>query len=170
MPKTILFIIAQEGFRDEELFIPKQLCEQAGLKCTVASITTNEARGKLGGKITPDIAVKDIKADDYSLCVVVGGPGSIKLSDYPEVLKKVREFKNKGKKLAAICYGPTVLAKAGLLKGRKISAYQDEISVPILEHGGAVLTSEAVHYEDDLVTAAGPFASEEFGKALINIL
>lgn len=170
MAKKVLFIIAQEGFRDEELFVPKSVCEGAGLKCIVASITTNEAHGKLGGKIKPDIAVKDVKVTDYDLCAVVGGPGAPKLSDYPEVSEKLNEFTKAGKKMGAICYAPTVLAKAGLLRGKKVSAYQDEFSVPILQDGGAQLTDEAVSRDGDLVTAAGPFAAEEFGKALVDMM
>lgn len=168
--KKILFIIAQEGFRDEELFVPKSICEGAGFKCVVASVTTNEAHGKLGAMIKPDVAVKDAKVEDYELCVVIGGPGAPKLADYPEVTEKLNEFQKHGKKMAAICYAPTVLAKAGLLRGRKITAYQDEYSLPILQNGGAELTSDAVYRDGDLITAAGPFAAEEFGRALVDIM
>lgn len=170
MAKKILFIIAQEGFRDEELFVPKHICEAAGIKTIVASLTTNEAHGKLGAKIKPDIAVKDAKIDDYDLCTVIGGPGSPTLAENPEILEKLRAFQAHGKKLAAICYAPTVLAKAGLLQGKRITAYQDDFSIPILKAGGAILSAEAVVRDGDLITAAGPFAAEEFGKTLVAIL
>lgn len=170
MPKKILFIIAQEGFRDEELFIPKSICETAGIKTVVASLTTNEAHGKLGAKIKPDLSVKDVSVDDYELCVVVGGPGAPVLGDNPDVLEKLRAFQARGKKMAAICYGPTVLAKADLLRGKRVSAYQDEFSTPILQQAGAILSAEAVVWDGDLVTGAGPFAAEEFGKALVALL
>jgi protease I len=41
----------------------------------------------------------------------------------PRVLEMVRHFASSNKPLAAICHGPQVLAAAGVLRGRKCSAY-----------------------------------------------
>lgn len=167
---SILFIIAQQGFRDEELFEPKKVCENAGLICKVASITAENAIGKLGGVVKPDLAVKDVNADDFDLCAVIGGPGSPELANHKEVINLLNEFKNKGKKLAAICYAPVVLAKAGLLKNKKVTAYKDDFSVSVLKAGGAVLQDEDVVTDDDLVTGAGPYCAKEFGDAIVGLM
>jgi len=164
----ILFIVAQEGFRDEELFEPKSICENADIPCDVASITTAPAKGKLGGIVIPNIAVKDVNSDNYDLLVVVGGPGAPKLGEYSEVLNLIRIFAQK--KLAAICYAPTVLAKAGVLKGRRVTFFKDKYSDPIIRESGAIISDENICRDGNLVTANGPHAATDFGNALIGLL
>lgn len=61
----VLFIIAQNGYQDNELGKPKSILENAGYECKVASITTDTATGALGGRIKPDLAVRDASIDDY---------------------------------------------------------------------------------------------------------
>ncbi|MEK7528810.1 MAG: DJ-1/PfpI family protein [Patescibacteria group bacterium] len=165
----ILFVIAQQDFRDEELFEPKKICEGAGIECTVASITTNEAVGKLGATVTPDIAVKDARPEDYDMLAIVGGPGSPTLAEYPEVLNLVQFF-SKNKKLAAICYGPTVLARASVLNGKKVTFFKDKFSDPIIRQAGGIVTDQSVVTDGNLTTACGPQCATAFGRALVDLL
>lgn len=76
--KKILLVIAQEQFRDEECFVPKQLFEAAGVKVTIAAESKKTSKGMLGGTIKPDIAISDARIDDYDAIVISGGSGSKK--------------------------------------------------------------------------------------------
>ena len=114
-----LFIIAQKDFRDEELSIPKDILEKGGFSCDIAAITTKDAVGMMGTSIRPDITIKDADINDYSVIIVVGGQGSPTLSQYPEVLRLLKEASNRNKIVGAICLGPMVLAMAGILAGKK---------------------------------------------------
>lgn len=169
MPK-VLFIVAQNRFRDEELAEPKRILEQAGYKCEVASITTATARGMLGLEVKPDLAVKDAKADDYGLIVVVGGAGSPELANHPEVLKLLADANRAGKKLGAICIGPMILAKAGVLEDRQATVFETPESRAALELGGAILVKQSVVADGNIVTANGPAAAKEFGRRLVELL
>jgi D-lactate dehydratase len=51
------------------------------------------------------------------------------------VLNCARQFSDSGKLIAAICHGPLILAAAGLLKGRKCTAYR--ALGPVLIDAGA---------------------------------
>jgi protease I len=64
-----------------------------------------------------------VKSADYAGLVIPGGraPEYIRLDK--RVLQIVQEFDRAKKPIAAICHGPLVLAAAGVLKGRKASAY-----------------------------------------------
>ncbi len=166
----ILFIIAQNNFRDEELFIPKAKLEGAGYKCEVASITTNPSRGMKGSTVTPDLAVQNANLNDYDLIVVVGGAGAPELVNHAEVLSFLSQARTNNKKLAAICLGPMVLAQAGALQGKKVTVFQTPDSVASLKKGGATLMSDSIVIDNDLVTANGPEVSEEFGNQLIALL
>lgn len=169
MPRA-LFIIAQKGFRDEELFEPKEVLEDAGIECTVASISTEPAQGKLGAMVMPDIAVKDAKLEDYDVIIVIGGPGAPELAKHKEVISLLQVAKQRGKNLAAICIAPTVLAKAGVLAGKKATVWESPESIKILEEGKAIFTKKDVVVESKLVTASGPPAAREFGRKVVEML
>lgn len=162
----ILFIIAQKNFRDEELSKPKKILEDAGYKTEVASITTDFAQGMLGARIKPDLAVKDANAGNYEYVVVVGGSGAPSLADHAEVLELLRN----AKRTAAICLGPMVLAKAGVLSGKKATVYKTSESVKALEEGDATFVDKSLVKDGTLVTANGPGAAEEFGRSILNVL
>ena len=49
--KKILMVIAQQDFRDEELFEPKEVFEGAGASVFVAAPRKETATGMLGGKV-----------------------------------------------------------------------------------------------------------------------
>jgi len=168
--ERILFIIAQNSFRDEELAKPKQILKKAGYSYDVASITTEHAIGMLGTVIKPDLAVKDANVNNYALIVVVGGSGAPSLVNYPEVLDLLARAKNESKKLGAICLGPMVLAKAGVLNGRRATVFQIPESIAALQEGNATFVDKNVVVDDWLVTANGPGASDEFGNALVELL
>ena len=163
-----LLIIAQNNFRDEELSEPKAVLESAGIEVTVASITTNAAKGMLGMEVTPDLAVKDANADDYDAIVVIGGAGSPELANHQEVLDLLVDAAGKGKIIGSICMGPTVLAKAGILQGRKATVFSS--GADDVKAGGAIYTNQDVVVDGKLVTATGPAVAKAFGKKLVEVM
>jgi len=167
---TVLFIIAQHDFRDEELALPKEVVEDAGFDTEVASISTDTAHGMLGMKLQPDLAVKDAKLEDHELIVIVGGKGSPELARHSEVLEFLKEADKMKKALAAICIGPTVLAMAGVLEGIKVTVYRTDQSVKTMEGAGAILVDEPVVRDGRFVTANGPAAARPFGHQLVELL
>lgn len=166
----VLFIIAQSNFRDEELFKPKSILEKAGYDCYVSSIDTSLAKGMLGGVVKPDLAVREVDVNDFELFIVVGGTGSPSLANYREVIELLSSASNSKKKLGAICLGPMVLAKAGVLGGYKTTVYKTKESLAALELGGATYVEQSVVVDDNIVTANGPEAAEAFGNALVKLL
>lgn len=64
-----------------------------------------------------------VKGDDYDALVVPGGraPEYLRLDD--RVIALVRHFHETGKPIAAICHGLQLLAAAGVLEGRRCTAY-----------------------------------------------
>ena len=55
--------------------------------------------------------------------MIPGGRAPEYIRTIPRVLDIVRYFSNANKPIAAICHAPQVLAAAGVLKGKKCSAY-----------------------------------------------
>lgn len=169
MPSA-LFLIAQEGFRDEELFEPKKILDEAGIKTTVASLEAGTAQGKLGGTAQVDIAVRDVNMEDYDALVLIGGPGAPTLADHPEVIDLAKKAAELGKKLAAICISPYILAKAGVISGKKATSFPGEPAISEFENQGVTRIDEPLVQDGDLVTADGPASAQIFGHKIVELL
>ena len=78
---------------------------------------------KRGHNFALNASFDDIQVKDYDALVIPGGRAPEYLRLNPDVLAAVRHFFDAGKPVAAICHGAQVLAAAGVLKGRKCSAY-----------------------------------------------
>lgn len=166
----VLLIIAQKGFRDEELLDTKSALAAAGKSSDVASITTAQATGSLGATVTPDLTVKEAINKSYKAVVVIGGQGSLALVGYPEVIKVLRQADSSNKVVAAICAGPVVLAKAGVISGKKATVFPDRQLIAAVEAAGAKYISEEVVVDGRLVTGSGPRAARKFGEAISKLI
>lgn len=161
-----LFVIAPDDFRDEELFIPMQELERAGWSSTIASCDVGTCKGVHGGRATSTVALADVRVDDYDAIVFVGGPGARTYFDDPDAFRVSRSCEAAGKTLAAICIAPGILARAGVLRGKRATAFSSEGSE--LVEGGAHVESASVVRDGHIVTADGPRAAHEFAAAILH--
>jgi protease I len=78
---------------------------------------------KRGHNFTLNDTFDEIKEAGYDALVIPGGraPEYIRLN--PRVLEIVRHFAGANKPIASVCHGAQVLAAAGVLKGKRCSAY-----------------------------------------------
>jgi len=164
----VAMIIAAKDFRDEELLKPKEILEAQGVKVVLVSTTKEEVRGMLGTKVKPDLLLSELKVDDYAAIVFVGGVGASQYWDDPLAHKICREALEQGKILGAICIAPVTLANSGVLLGRKATVFPTEAER--LKGKGAIYTGAKVEWDGNLITASGPEAAEDFGKALLQAL
>ena len=168
MTKKIAMIIASMNFRDEELSIPKFVFEGAGATVHVASTSLEQAEGKLGMKIKPDMMVKDIRVANYDAVVFVGGTGASCYFNSKIAHDIAKEAYLKHKLLCAICAGPVILANAGVLDRKKatvFSSFEKE-----LKQKGAIYTGESVQVDGSIVTADGSQSAERFAVEIVKLL
>ncbi len=170
--KKILMVIAPRNFRDEEFLKPKEIFEKNNIEVTVASKGVKEATGMLGAKADVDIDIGEVNVDKYDAVVFVGGGGASVYYEDPTALNIARESYEKGKVVAAICIAPGILAKAGILKGKKATIWDSGNGefIKILEEEGATYTGENVEQDGKIITANGPHAAEEFGERIVKSL
>lgn len=136
--KRVLMIVG-DFVEDYEAMVPFQALGMVGLPVdavcpgktagdTVATAihdfegqqTYSEKRGHAFA-LTADFAAA--RAQDYAALVIPGGRAPEYLRLDARVLDLVRAFHAEGKPIAAICHGAQVLAAAGVIAGRTISAY-----------------------------------------------
>jgi len=165
--KRIAILVA-EGFEDLEFFYPLLRFTEAGAEVTAAGITMDEMKGKHGMEFTPSKTVKDISVGDFDCVIIPGGSAPKRLRESEEVLNLVKRSVDDGRVVAAICHGPQVLVSAGLVKGRKLTAYR-AVKDEIVEAGG-LFNNVEVQRDKNLITSRFPEDLPAFCKAIIKAL
>lgn len=171
--KKIAIIVAFKDFRDEEYFVPKGILEEAGVEIKTASTEKGTAIGADGGEVEVDLLVKDLNPGEFEAVVFIGGPGTFKYLDNQDSYKVAKETISQGKVLASICVSPVILAKAGVLAGKKATVWSspmDKSAIKILEDKGAIYQDTPVMVDGKIVTAAGPQAAEKFAETIAEVL
>jgi|UniRef100_A6VZH3 protease I len=78
---------------------------------------------KPGHRFALNATFADIKVEDYDALVIPGGRAPEYLRLNKTVVAMVKHFFDTNKPVAAVCHGAQLLAAAGVLEGRKCSAY-----------------------------------------------
>jgi len=171
--KKILMVIARKDFRDEEYFIPKKIFEDNGAEVKTASSKIGAILGFLGGETEADMTIKNSKAEDFDAVVFVGGNGAQEYFEDEEAHRVIRDFYGAGKTIGAICIAPVILAKTSILKDKKATVWQsptDKTGPRILEQAGCSVSTSSIEKSDNIITANGREASEEFANEIVGEL
>lgn len=138
MSKKILMLVG-DFVEDYEVMVPFQSLQIAGH--SVDAVCPNKKSGeqvrtaihdfegdqtyteKRGHNFTLNATFADVKAADYDALVIPGGRAPEYLRLNPDVLTMVRHFADAAKPIGAICHAAQILSAAGVVKGRRISAY-----------------------------------------------
>jgi protease I len=166
--KKALFIIAAKDFQEQEFSRPFSELSQSGVAITVASTVKGEAVGTGGAKARVDIQLADARVDDYDAIVFIGGPGASQYVDDPLAHTVAQDAIKKKKLVAAICMGPLILAKAGVLKGKKATVFPTLADQ--LKAEGVKYTGKPVERDGRIITADGPDSAVAFGLEILKAL
>lgn len=171
MQKRILYVIAPERFRDEEYLEPTAYFLDKGYEVDTVSTQCGLAKGMFGAEVQVNKTVDDVTSDNYDALVIAGGMGSPDYLWGSETLKQhVQDFVAAQKVVCAICISGVVLAKAGVLTGKKATVWLCDASEQAYQEHGVVLVKELVVTDGLFVTADGPEASLEFAQAIDAVL
>jgi protease I len=138
MAKRILQLVG-DFVEDYEVMVPFQALQMVGH--TVDAVCPGKKKGekvrtaihdfdgdqtyseKPGHNFVLNASFADVQPEAYDALVISGGraPEYIRLN--PQVLDIVRHFFTENKPVASVCHGAQVLTAAGVVKGRRISAY-----------------------------------------------
>ncbi len=154
-----------EGFEEVEALTAVDLLRRAEICCDMVAVGDSETvTGSHGIAVRMDGTLDGIDTDGYDAVLLPGGqPGTSNLAAEERVLDLLRAFHARGKLTAAICAAPTVLAKAGLLEGRRAVCY------PGLENrlAGAVAGGGDVEVDGTVITSRGVGTAIPFALAVV---
>lgn len=156
-----------EGFEEVETCAIIDILRRAQIMVTVGGLKEGAICGSHGIWLVPDVFIEKVADADFDAIVLPGGnPGFINLSESRRVLDTVRTMHTEGKLVAAICAGPTVLARAGILSGVPATVY------PGMESslGDARYSPEPVVVAGNIVTSQGVGTALNFALKIVDIL
>ncbi len=170
--KKVLLIIAQNGFNLKEYGAPKEILEKGGIKVVTASNREEVAISSITDtEVEVDISIDKVNVSEYSGIFLIGGPGAVKYLNNSIVYNIIREASIVCEVFGAICISPRILAKSGMLTGKKVTGWDDDNELEnILKQAGAIYLKKPVVQDGKIITAWGPDAAEEFGQIILKNL
>ena len=164
MSKTAIFMA--DGVEEIEALAVVDLLRRAGEEIDLINIHDHDmVCGSHKIVIATDKKLSAFNADEYDGVVLPGGKvGTDNLMTCNAVSDTAKAFAAAGKLVSAICAAPTVLGAAGVLNGKKAICY------PGLEEKltGAIVTTEEVVCDGNIITSRGMGTAIPFGLALIS--
>ena len=119
--------------------------------------------------IKADSNLSDINADDFDGLYIPGGTaGAEALRDDDKVIDIIKSYNNDGKIIAAICAGPIVLNRAGVLVDRSATSFpslKDD-----LDKLGTYVDDEIVVTDDNITTSRGAASTIYLAMRLVELI
>jgi cyclohexyl-isocyanide hydratase len=139
---------------------------------TVHLVTTeadlSPVKSDLGLAIAPTIRMADVP-DMLDVLFIPGGTqGTLDIMQRRDVMGWIKDRASRAKHLTSVCTGSMVLAKAGLLKGKRATSHWT--TRPILADYGVIPVDERVVADGNVLTGAGVSAGIDFAITLVEQL
>jgi len=171
--KRVLIVIAYQDFQDHEFKPVHDYLSMLGAHIRIASSSLGTATGKFGMHVDIDLLFSDVRTEYYDALVVIGGPGAVELRENHFLTEIIHNLYTAKKIVAAICIAPTILARAGILKGKKATVWTpgpESETVQSLTSAGAKYHDQPVVIDGRIITANGPEAAHDFAHAIADKL
>lgn len=166
----MVYLFLAQGFEEIEAIAPVDILRKAGIKVVTVGVGSKVVSGNIKVPITADILDSELDFSTISGVVIPGGYGGAKrLLKSEIVLKAVKYCYEHEGVVGAICAGPSVLAKAGILDGKNVTCYPG-LEDWLCDAKNINITGEPVTCDGRIVTANGPGAALKFAFALVDTI
>ena len=164
----VLVPLAQ-GCEELEAITITDLLVRAGVEVTTAGLDDQPVTASRGTTIIPDTTIDSVLDQTFDLIVLPGGlPGADHLRDDANVQALLKNYAGEGKYIGAICAAPKAVAKAGLLDGKKATAYPGVLEA--LNDNRIEVKNSAIEIDGNIITSRGPGTAMDFALTLIELL
>lgn len=164
----VLVPLAQ-GCEELEAVTIIDLLRRAGIEVVSAGLDQQPVTASRGVVLVPDRSLNEVLDEHFDMMVLPGGlPGADFLQADPRINALLRKINDQGGYTAAICAAPKVLASAGLLQGKKATAYPGVLEA--MQPPRPNLINQPVVRDGRVITSRGPGTAMDFALELIEIL
>ncbi len=166
---VVLVIVPARDFGDECLRHARSSLYNVHVGTRVVSTQTEHVlKGRLQDEFLADGTLAQERMEPYSGLVLAGGEGALELARDPEALRLAREAAQQKKMIGAWGHAVAILAAAGVLKGRRVTAHPAIRET--LKRTGCSVSGRQLEIDGALVTAADEAVGMRFGKALARLV
>ena len=163
------YVLLAEGFEEIEAITPIDTLRRAGVKVVTVGVTGKTVTGAHQIPVVADITPEEFVFEPEAALVVLPGgyPGTEHLLNSQWVLDILQQADEKEMVIAAICAAPLVLEKAGLLEGKRATAFpsvQPQLGTSI------TVTGQGVEQDGRIITGRSAGVALEFAHCLIEKL
>ncbi len=163
MKKVYLFLAT--GFEEVEALTVVDILRRGGVDCKTVSVTGDyDVTSSHMVTVRADLLFDEADFSDGEMLVMPGGvPGTPNLKAHEGLAKLIRQYKEAGKDLAAVCAAPTIYGEMGLLEGKNATCF------PGMEDGliGANKLTDNVVCDGQFITSRGMGTCIDFGLSLL---
>ena len=165
----ILELLA-DGNETIELLTVVDYLRRAGVEIDMVSTTgSKNLRTSHGVRYQADFLLEEINPADYDGVYIPGGTsGAESLRDNEKVIEIIKDFDKANKLIAAICAGPIVLDKAGVLEKKKATSFPTIKAE--LENVGEYIDDEIVVTDGNITTGRGAAVTNYLALRLVEII
>lgn len=164
-----VLVLMAEGFEEVEALTVVDYLRRTGIDAVMVSTGKElQVTGAHGVKVQADIMIDDIKdpLEKRGVFLPGGLPGATNLRDDQRVIDLVSRMDQGGKMIAAICAAPIVLAKAGIIDGRKMTSYPGFRKDLV----GSIYKEDIVVRDRNMITSRGPATAVYIALEIIQYL
>ncbi len=156
-----------DGVEEMEAVIMVDVLRRAGWDVVTAGLHEGTLTASRGVCLKPDCAWSDVSAAEHDMLIIPGGLEGVRnLAENASIMDAIRTYAREDRWLAAICAGPLLFEAAGILAGRRVTAYPSVCA----QLKSATIQDRAVVRDGHLVTGRGPGAALLFALTLVACL
>ncbi len=166
---TQVLVPLAQGCEELEAVTIIDLLRRAGISVVSAGLDREPVVASRGTRLLPDTTLDEALEHDYDMVVLPGGqPGADNLNNDTRIRELLKKMANSGKFTAAICAAPAVLARAGILDGKRATGFPGTLEK--LVSPNITIENNPVVRDGKVITSRGPGTAMDFALELIEIL
>lgn len=168
MSKFLVFLA--DGFEDVEGLTVIDYLRRADVEVDTVSVMEGlEVITKSNIKLFADKHIDEINPDNYHGLYIPGGTkGAETLRDDDRVIEIIQKFNQEKKIIAAICAGPIVLNRAGVLEDKKATSFPSIKEE--LDNVGQYIDDQIVVTDGNITTSRGAATTVYIAMRLVEII
>ena len=164
-----VFILTEDGYRDEELIYPYYRFIEAGYEVQIVGPEAGkEYKGKFGLPIKSDISPGQVTLEEVAALIIPGGFAPDKMRLNRDMVDLVRKVFDSCRVIASICHGGWMLVEADICRGKDVTGYI-AIATDLKNAGGNYIDKEVV-VDDNLVTSRIPADLPAFCRSTLELI
>jgi len=163
-----VYVMFADGFEEIEALAVIDVLRRGGVDTVMVSVKRdNVVLSARNIPVVADTTLEKIEVSSEDMIVLPGGGKGVEGLYESEPLKKLLTAHNDSKGLiAAVCAGPTIPGRMGLLRGITATCYpgcEEDLK-------GAIISQDNVVVDQNFITSRGPGTALEFSFKLLELI